>query len=112
VREVDRVDLLVWDEVGDLDRLVALDPRGREVLVAHVDVLAPLDLERLHDLVVRHGLLLRLADLLISDRRSVWLVDEVEVELVLANGAVEPNRHIHEPEGDRSGPDGTGHAFL
>ena len=75
----------------------------------HVDVLALRVLERLHDLVVRDGLPLLLADLLVADAASVLLVHVVEVEVLLVDRAVHPHGHVHEPEGDRAGPDRAGH---
>jgi hypothetical protein len=112
VREEDRVDLLVRHEVGDLDRLVALDPRRPEVLVVQVDELALAVLEALDDLLVGHRPLLQLADLLVADRAVVLLVHEVEVELVLGDRAVEAHRHVDEAEGDGAGPEGARHARL
>jgi hypothetical protein len=70
------------DEVDDVDRLVALDLGGCEVLFLHEDVLAPLEPECLDDLLVPDGLVLLLADLLVADRAVVLLVHEVELELV------------------------------
>ena len=107
--EVDRVDLLVGNEVGDVDRFVALDPCRLEVLLLHVDVLALAVLESLDDLLLGHRLLLDLADLLVADWALVLFVDEVEVELVLADRAVEAHRHVDEAEADRAGPEGAGH---
>src|SRR5439155_1044018 len=82
----------------DVDRLVALDLGGLEVLLIHEDVLALLELERLHDLVVGHRLALLLADLLVADRARVLLVDEVETELVLLHRAVQPHGHVDGPD--------------
>ena len=78
VREEGRVDLLVRHEVLEVDRVLALDLHGLEVLVGELDELALRVLERLDDLVVRHRLLLDLADLLVADRRVVLRVDQVE----------------------------------
>ena len=103
--EVDRVDLLVGNEVGDLDRPISLGARCLEVLVLHQDVLAGLELEGLDHLVVRDGLVLELANLLVSDRALVGLVDEVEVQLVLGDRAVQAHRHVDEAEADRARPD-------
>ena len=86
----------------------ALALRRLEVLVVEADELALLDLERLHDLVVRDRLLLLLADLLVADPAAVPLVDEVEVQVVLVDRAVHPHGHVDEAEGDRTGPDRAG----
>src|SRR5262249_23171693 len=72
----------------------------------HPDVLALLELERYDDLVVRDGLVLELADLLVADRAVVLLVDEVKVELVLVDRRVDPNGQVDEAEGDRPRPYG------
>src|SRR5439155_9485790 len=107
--EVDGVDLLVRDEVLDLDRApAALGLRRLEVLVGHGDELALAELEGAHDLLVRHGLRLGLADLLVADPAPVLLVDEVEVERVLLDGRVHAHRHVDESEADRAGPDRAG----
>ena len=104
LREEDRVDLVVRDEVDDVDRLVALYLGGLEVLLVHEDVFALLELERLDDLVVGDGLVLLLADLLVADRAVVLLVHEVELELVLLHRAVKPHGHVDEAERDRARP--------
>src|SRR5581483_2578641 len=43
--------------------------------------------------------------LLVADRAVVLLVQEVEVELVLGDGAVDAHRRVHEPERDRPRPE-------
>ena len=96
--EVDRVDLLVQDEVGDVDRLDALGLDGGEVLVREDDELVLLHLVCLHDLVVRDGLVLGFTDLLVADPAAIRFVDEVEAEVGLLDRAVHPHRHVDEPE--------------
>ena len=54
--EVDRVDLVDLDEVGDVERVVALCTGSLEVFVVQFDELTLLDLVRLDDLVVGHFL--------------------------------------------------------
>jgi hypothetical protein len=73
------------------------------------DELALLDLERLDDLVVRHRLLFLLADLAVADPAAVGLVEQVEVQVVLADRAEHLHRHGHEAEADRPAPDGSRH---
>src|SRR4051794_2652152 len=80
-----------------------------EILVAHVDPLALLVLEGLHDLAVGDGPVLLLADLLVADPASVRLVDVVEVQAAILDGAVHAHRYVDEPEGDRARPDRSGH---
>jgi hypothetical protein len=63
-------------------------------------------LERLDDLVVRHRLVLDLADLLVADRPVVLGVDELKPQLVLVHGAVHAHRHVDEAKGDRTCPKG------
>ena len=52
--EVDRVDVGLVDEVGDLDLAGLLGLGALELLVAHDDVLAAAQVEAPDDLVVRH----------------------------------------------------------
>src|SRR5207302_8642600 len=100
----------VGHEVDDVDRLVALDLGCLEVLLLHEDVLALLELERLDDLVVRDRLILLLADLLVTDRAALFLMHEVEMELVLLDRAVQAHGNVGEAERDRTGPDRAWHA--
>src|SRR4029453_10880772 len=72
-----------------------------------VDVLALAGLEGLGDLLVGDRLLLELADLLVADRAVVLAVDEVELQLVLGDGAEQTHRHIDQAEGDRAAPEGS-----
>ena len=85
--------------------MLPLDLHGLEVLVGHLDELALLVLERLHDLVVVDGLVLELADLLVADRPVVFLVHEVEAQLVLVHRAEHAHGHVDEPEGDGARPE-------
>ena len=78
--EVDRVDLVDLDEVGDVEGVVALGARGLEVGVLDLDVCPLRDLVRLDDLVVGYRLALFLADLLVPDRRRVLAVQQVEMQ--------------------------------
>src|SRR6266508_6613138 len=71
VREERGIDLLVRHEVLEVDRVLSLHLRRLEVVVGHLDELALLILERLDDLVVRHRLVLDLADLLVAYRSVV-----------------------------------------
>jgi hypothetical protein len=105
----------VLHESEDLDRLVAVALRRREVLGLEQYELA-VQLVALDDLVVRDRLLLLLAHLLVADSRSVLLVHEVELEIVLVDRRVHPHRRVDEAERDASRPDGPGrgraaHAF-
>jgi hypothetical protein len=85
--------------------VLPLDLHGLEILVGQVDELALPVLERLDDLVVRHRLVLQLADLLVADRPVVFGVDELKPQLVLVHGAVHAHRHVDEPERDRTRPE-------
>src|SRR5207248_3033340 len=94
-------------EVLQVDRVLALDLDGLEVLVGQMDELSLRVFEGLDDLVVTDGLVLQLADLLVADRPVVLLVDEVELQPVLVHGAVQPDGNVDEPERDRAAPERT-----
>ena len=88
---------------------MTLDLGSLEVLVFDVHELALRYLVGLHDLVIRDGFVLELADLLVADRSLVLAVHEVEVEAVFLDCAEHPHGHVHEAERDRAGPDRASH---
>src|SRR5690606_25027205 len=73
--------------------LVADDDRPVPVVVGLVD-LAPLD-----------DLAAHLAAALVADASAVLVVHLVEAEVVALGGAVDGDRHVDQPEGDRALPD-------
>src|ERR671920_101225 len=46
------------------------------------------------------------------DRRAVLAVELAEVDVEVADGAVQRHRHVDEPEADRAGPQRSGHQPL
>ena len=108
--ERDRVDLLQRHEVVDLDDLVSLDMRRRDLLVRERDVLALRDLVALDDLRIRDTTRMRVGDLLVVNARATLGVQHVEVHVVLADRRVHANRGVDEAERDRAAPECAWHA--
>jgi hypothetical protein len=92
----------------DLDDLVALYVRGRDLLVGEGHVLAVGNLEALDDLVVGH-LVPGIGDLAVVDALRVAGLEQVEVHVVLADRRVHADGRIDEAERDGATPECTGH---
>src|SRR5207249_2709119 len=70
------------------------------------------DLVALHDVLVRNLLAVRRADPLHLDALAVLVVELVEADRLLRDGAVELDRHVHQPEADRASPDRPRHTLI
>ena len=107
--EVDRVDLVEVDEVGDLQRP---GPAGRHrVQLVGLDdhVLAVADVGTLHDLVELDLAPGALVDPLVAHPVGGAALELVEVDRVVLGRAEHPDRDRHQPERDRPRPDRPGH---
>ena len=72
-------------------------------------VLVRRDLVALHDVLVGDLLAVGRADPLLLDPHPVGVVQLVEADGLLRNGAVELHGHVHEPEADGASPDRSSH---
>src|SRR4051794_23741121 len=99
-----RIDLCLFDEISDVDRVRRLDLHFREIFVLHDDEAAALVLETLHDFRRGHFFLINLGDLLIFDRAEVARAELPEAEFLLARGGVNGDRDVNEPEADAAFP--------
>ena len=98
--EVDRVDLVEVDEVGDLDRPGLLRVELLELVLGDHHVLLGGDLVALDDVAVLDLLAVGLGDALVAHARAVGLAQLAEAHRLLRDGGIELHGHIEEPEAD------------
>jgi hypothetical protein len=102
--EVHRVDLVELDELHDLHRLRGLGAHGFEVVVGDHHVVAFLVLVAAHEIGVLHLLVADAAVPLVEDAALIFFVQEVEAQVVAADGREQLHRDRDESEVDRAGP--------
>jgi len=94
----DRVDLLRWHEVGDLDGVGRVDRDVVEVLRRHDHILVRRDLVAARDIVPLDDRVVFRAVALLLDAYAVLLVEHVECDVLLLGRGVEFDRDGHHPE--------------
>ena len=107
---VDRVDVGGFDERRQLDGVLGGQRQLLEVLVGDLDVLALADLERPHQLVLRHLVVLGDAHAGEADAAVVGLVQQVEADVLVLGGREQPHGDADHPESDGAFPDRSRHA--
>src|SRR4051794_23276397 len=104
----DGVDLRDVDELADVDRARLLGLGGVELLLAEDDVLA-IEVVAVADLLVRDLVAVLLGHALDLEPLMAVGVQLVEVDVEVADGAEQRDRHVDQAEGQRAAPDRPGH---
>src|SRR5580704_7089545 len=107
--EIDRVDVGLEDEVGDLDLPGLLRLGTLELLLAQDDVLATTEIEAADDVVVSDLLARPLVDLLVADAVGGPLLELVEVDALVRRRRVQADGDVHQPEAEGALPNGAWH---
>ena len=103
--EVDRVDLVLVDELEHLDLVAGAQGHVLEVLVGEDDDLAVGQLEALGDVAVLDLFAVDRADPLVLDAAAVGGVHLVEADVLVLGGGVQLHGDADESEGHGSAPD-------
>ena len=93
-----------FDEGLDLYGLRGLGISGPDLLVTQHHIAAIVLLDAFDDVLVRDLLAGALVDALVTHRVHRALVKPVEVDADFLGGRIQCNRHVHQPEADRSFP--------